>query len=206
VRHGREGDGDDAEELSRPRGVRPAATTAAVTRPYIRAASAPDGTGSKSLSARCAASVRRARSSCSSCRSCSLSGRTWCGPADSSARVIALIAISSGSPAGSTRRRRTTMLVSGRPCRGSPGARCGASPLAGIAVLVVSGRVLVGTECVQTASGRVAGHRREFLPGDKPALAPDGDQLPGRPALPVRALRKTSYGRRSPRTAGPSGP
>ena len=42
----------------RLRGLRPAATTAAVTRPYIRAASASNGTGSNSLSARCRVSVR----------------------------------------------------------------------------------------------------------------------------------------------------
>ena len=42
----------------RRRGLRPAATTAAVTRPYIRAASASNGTGSNSLSARCRVSVR----------------------------------------------------------------------------------------------------------------------------------------------------
>ena len=53
----------------------------------------------------------------------------------------------------------------------------GASPLIGVAVLVVGGRVLVGAECVQAARGRVAGHRREFLPGDEPAPPPDGDQL-----------------------------
>lgn len=64
----------------RLRGWRPVATTAAVTRPYMRAASASNGTGSNSLSARCRASVRRARSSCSSYLSCSLLGRTWCGP------------------------------------------------------------------------------------------------------------------------------
>ena len=29
---------------------------------------------------------------------------------------------------------------------------------------MVSSRVLVGTECVKVVSGRVAGHRREFLP------------------------------------------
>jgi hypothetical protein len=61
----------------RRRGWRPAAAAAAVTRPYIRAASAPDRTGSDSLSARCGAAVRRARSSCSPDRCCPLSGRTW---------------------------------------------------------------------------------------------------------------------------------
>src|SRR6516165_6220416 len=43
---------------TRPRGLRLAAITAAVTRPYIRAASASNGTGSNSLSARCRVSVR----------------------------------------------------------------------------------------------------------------------------------------------------
>jgi hypothetical protein len=48
----------------------------------------------------------------------------------------------------------------------------------GIAVLVVSSRVLVSAERVKIVSGRVAGHRREFLPGDKPAPSPDWDQFP----------------------------
>src|ERR1700722_19946124 len=109
--------------------------------------------------------------------SCSPLGRTWCGPADSSARVIALIAISSGSSVGSTQWRRTRTLVSSKPCRGVPPAWCG-SPVIRIAVCVVGGRVLVGAEGVQVAGRRVAGHCREFLPGDKPAPSPDGDQFP----------------------------
>src|ERR1700722_13798789 len=140
----------------------------------MRAASASNGTGSNSLSARCRASVRRERSSCSSYRSCSVLGRTWCGPADNSARVTALIAISSGSSAGSIQRRSTRMLVSSSPCR--EGADV--SPLIRVAFLVVGGRVLVGTECVQIADRRVAGHCREFLPGDELAPSPDGDQFP----------------------------
>ena len=47
-----------------------------------------------------------------------------------------------------------------------------------VAVLVVGGRILVGAECVQAGCGRVAGHRREFLPGDEPAPPPDGHQFP----------------------------
>jgi hypothetical protein len=72
------------------------------------------------------------------------------------------------------------MLVSSRPYREGSPVRCGTSPVIGIVVLVVSGRVLVGAERVQAALGRVAGHRREFLPGDEPALPPERDQLPDR--------------------------
>ena len=43
---------------------------------------------------------------------------------------------------------------------------------------MVGGRVLVGPERVKAASRRIAGHRRELLPGDEPAPSPDGDQLP----------------------------
>src|SRR5690242_3117987 len=110
--------------------------------------------------------------------SCSPLGRTWCGPADSSARVTALIAISSGSSAGSIQRRSTRMLVSSRPCRGGSPVCCNASSVIAVAVFVVSGRVLVGAERIQIAGGRVAGHGREFLPGDEPAPSPDGDQFP----------------------------
>src|SRR3984885_15674127 len=121
--------------------------------------------------------------------SCSLLGRTWCGPADSSARVIALIAISSGSSVGSTQRRRTRMLVSSRPCRAGSPVWCGDSPVIRIAVFVVGGRVLVGAECVQIAGRRVAGHCREFLPGDEPAPSPDRDQLPNLVAVACNGER-----------------
>lgn len=43
---------------------------------------------------------------------------------------------------------------------------------------MVSGRVLVGAERVQAALGRVPGQRGECLPGDEPALPPDGNKLP----------------------------
>jgi hypothetical protein len=90
--------------------------TAAVTRPKMRAASASNGTGSNSLSARCRISSRLARSACSSYASCSSLRRTSCGPADNSAKVMALIAISSGKSAESIHFRKIRMLVSSMPC------------------------------------------------------------------------------------------
>jgi hypothetical protein len=50
-------------------------------------------------------------------------------------------------------------------------------------VVLSGGRVLVGAECVQAGCGRVAGHRREFLPRDEPALPQDRDQFPDRSAV-----------------------
>jgi hypothetical protein len=50
-------------------------------------------------------------------------------------------------------------------------------------MFVVSGRILIGAERIQIAKGCVAGHGREFLPGDEPAPPPDGDQFPDRVAV-----------------------
>jgi hypothetical protein len=124
------------------RGFRPAAMTAAVTLPYARAVSASKGIGSNSCSARCSTSSRRARSAASKYRSCSASDRTSCGPAESSASVTALIAISSGSSSGAIRLRRIMMLVSTRPrCTGSSVIRTAA--LIGRCILIRPERVRV---------------------------------------------------------------
>jgi hypothetical protein len=124
------------------RGFRPAAITAAVTLPYARAVSASKGIGSNSCSARCSTSSRRARSAASKYRSCSASDRTSCGPAESSASVTALIAISSGSSSGAIQLRRIMMLVSTRPrCTGSSVIRTAA--LIGRCILVRPERVRV---------------------------------------------------------------
>src|SRR5215471_9368970 len=137
----------------------------------MRAASASNGTGSNSLSTRCRISRRRARSACSSYLSCSSPRRTSCGPADSSARVMALIAISSGSSPGSIHLRKIKMLVSSRPWRGR-------SPLIPAASLLVERRGLVGSEGFQINCGSIGRHSDELWPGDESAPSPQRDQLP----------------------------
>src|SRR5258708_27662027 len=114
--------------------------------------------------------------------SCSLLRRTSCGPADSSAKVMALIAISSGSWPGSIHLRRIMMFVSSRPCRGR-------SPLIPAAGLVVSSGVLVRPERIQVTVRSIARHRRELRPRDKPAASTQGDQLPDMAAVPGDSKR-----------------
>src|SRR6266700_5306762 len=121
--------------------------------------------------------MRRPRSSCSSYMSCSSLRRTSCGPADSSARVIALIAISSGSSAGSIHRRRIKMLVSSMPCRGCLSLICAVS-------LMVQYGLLISPECFQVNCGGVARHGGELLPGDEPAALSQRDQLADPMAVP----------------------
>jgi hypothetical protein len=90
--------------------VCPTTRAAANIRPYIRAASVSNGNGSQVAVAHCSRSWRRARSSLSS---------VACGPADSSARVMAAIADSSGSKDGSIRSWSITTDVSSSPRVGS---------------------------------------------------------------------------------------
>jgi len=96
----------------RPRALRPAALTAAKMRPYARATSRSTGSGSKVASARCKRSCRRARSAAS---------RVACGPAASSAIVMADTATSSGnSPAEiPSRSIRTDVSIKPRAWRWS---------------------------------------------------------------------------------------
>src|SRR6266498_3044611 len=145
----------------RPRVLRPAARTAAQTWPKARAASASKGSGSNADSARCSRSSRRARSRGSS---------VWCGPADSSARVIALMDMNGGSSVGSSCRRRIRMLVSSNPW-----------PLAGIGVSqpVVDDLVEVGLEPLGIDNWRVRRRRGELLAGDR-AVPAQRDQLADR--------------------------
>jgi hypothetical protein len=88
----------------------PAARAAANIRPYMRAASASNGSGSQVAVAHWSRSWRRARSSLSS---------VACGPAASSASVMAEIADSSGSNAGSTMSWSISTDVSRSPLVGS---------------------------------------------------------------------------------------
>src|SRR5215470_6914645 len=113
--------------------------------PKARAASASKGKGSKVASACWSTLVRRARSTGSA---------AWWGPADSSARVTALITISSGSCAGSRAAKCTMMLVSIRP-------RLGVSPGTVERVLVGDG-VQVAAELVRVEH-RGGGERGDDL-------------------------------------------
>ncbi len=99
-----------SKSASRERLDCPAARAAANIRPYMRAPSASNCNGSHVALAHCSRSWRRARSSLSS---------VACGPAASSARVIAEIADSSGSNAGSIRSWSITTDVSRSPLVGS---------------------------------------------------------------------------------------
>jgi len=90
----------------RERAVRPDARTAEKTRPNMRAASLSNGSGSQVLAAQCSRSCRRARS---------FSSSVACGPAASSASVIAATAHSAGSNSASIRSRSITTEVSSRP-------------------------------------------------------------------------------------------
>src|SRR5258708_16902326 len=83
---------------------------------------------------------------------------------------MALIAISSGSSAGSTHLRKIKMLVSSMPCRGC-------SPLIPAASLMVERRILISPERLEVTRRSIARHRDELLPGDKPAALSQRDQL-----------------------------
>src|ERR1022692_750583 len=80
------------------------------------------------------------------------------------------MAIWSGSSVGLTHLRRIMMLVSSKPCALR-------SPVVGAVRVVVERCVLVGSECLDLDGGRAAGHGSEFLPGDEPAPASQGDQF-----------------------------
>src|SRR5215467_14601661 len=114
--------------------------------------------------------MRRARSARSSYALCSSLLRTSCGPADSSASVTALIAISSGSSAPSTHLRSIRMLVSSSP-------RCGRSPLIRVRGPLVQGGLLVGPERVEIDGRSAAGHGGELLSRDEPPSPAQRDEL-----------------------------
>src|SRR5690348_3208985 len=90
---------------------------------------------------------------------------------------MALIAISSGSSAGSIHRRRIKMSVSSMPCRGCSSLICAAS-------LMVQHGILISPECVQVNRGGVARHGGELLPGDEPPALSQRDQLADPVAVP----------------------
>src|SRR5213078_247207 len=98
-----------------------------------------------------------------------MSERTPCGPAESSASVTALIAISSGSSSGAIRLRRIMMLVSSRPRRAG-------SPVIGASGLI-GGGVLVRPERIRVDHRGGARHRGELRPGDETAALPQRHQL-----------------------------
>src|SRR4030088_912771 len=133
--------------------------------------------GSKSASARWSTFIRRARSRRSSYSLCSSLPRTWCGPADSSASVTALIDISAGSSVPAIHLRRIRMLVS-------------SSPLSGRSLVIWVRRpllqrgLLVGPERVEIHGGGAARHRGELLPRDEPPSPAQRDQLADAMAVP----------------------
>jgi hypothetical protein len=161
--------------VARRRGFRPTASTAATTRPYARAASASNGMGSNSCSARCSTSSRRARSAASKYESCSSSGRTSWGPADSSASVTALIATSSGSWRGSIRVRRIRMFVSARP-------RVGTSAVM-TARGLLGGRILICPERIGVYCRCTLRHRSELSPRHEPPALPQWHQFADAPTI-----------------------
>ncbi len=94
-----------------------------------------------------------------------------CGPADNSARVIAVIAISSGSSSGATQRRRIMMLVSRMPCW-----YVERPAVIGVVRVGVGRGLLIGPEPVEVDAGRGPGHRGEFLAGDEPTAPTQRDE------------------------------
>src|SRR5947199_2735172 len=142
-----------------PLALRPAATTAEYTLPYARAASASKGRGSKAASARWSRSWRRARSSGSG---------VACGPAASSAIVIALTATSTGSREGSMCSRSMTTEVSRSPRAGR---------LSGIGYdVLASPRIDVGTEAARVDGGRIPEDGNDGRRRHEP-VAPQGSEL-----------------------------
>jgi hypothetical protein len=107
------------------------------------------------------------------------------GCRDSSARVIELIAISSGSSPGSIHRRRIRMLVSSRPCQGR-------SLLIRVSRLMLGSEILIGPECVQVDAGSVPRHRGELLAGDETAAASQRDQFPDAVTVPGNRSHRVS--------------
>jgi len=99
------------------------------------------------------------------------------GFADSSAKVMALIAISSGSSAGLIHFRRTRMFVSSMPCR-----NC--SSLIAATSLVAQRCVLVRPERLQVDGRRITRHGGELLPGDEPPAMAQRGQLPDPVTVP----------------------
>src|ERR1017187_1034279 len=138
----------------RPRGLRPAISTAAATRPNARAAAASKGSGSKVASACWSTLMRRARSAGPSAR---------CGPVESSAKVTALITISVGKSAGLSAGSRMTMLVSIRP-------RSLASPLMAEGVLVRDG-LNIRPELLGIKDRRSGERRHDLLARNEDASA-----------------------------------
>src|SRR5688572_3150334 len=142
----------------RRRGLRPAASTAAETSPKARAASVSNGRGSKVASTCWRTLIRSARSEGSA---------AWCGPADNSASVTALITISPGKYEASRPAKWTTTFVSIRP-------RSRVSPLTAERVLIDDG-VDVAAQLVRVEDrGRGEGGQDLFARDE--GAAPQRDQ------------------------------